>query len=101
MIVASFARMRVMKTNEKELAHILRSLANPRRLAALRFIKQKKTVSVGEVASHLKLSFKATSKHLFRLIGTGMIEKEQKSKFVYVSIAHDLPTAGKSILQML
>jgi DNA-binding transcriptional ArsR family regulator len=90
-----------MKTKEKELERILKALANQRRLRAFHFIKEKKQVSVGDVASHLKLSFKATSKHLTLMTLAGLLEKDQKSKIVFVSVSPDLPTIGRRTLELL
>ena len=64
---------------EKELEKILKALANKRRLAILKFIKKSGRVSVGEIAGAIKLSFKATSKHLMILSNADILEKEQVS----------------------
>jgi DNA-binding transcriptional ArsR family regulator len=65
--------------SEKELEKVLKALANKRRLAILRFIKKSNRASVGEIAGAIKLSFKATSKHLLILSNTDILEKEQES----------------------
>ena len=49
---------------EKEMERVLKALANRRRLAMVSFLKKKKEASVGDVAEALRLSVKATSKHL-------------------------------------
>ena len=64
---------------EKELEKILKALANKRRIAILKFIKKSGRVSVGEIADAIKLSFKATSKHLMILSNADILEKEQIS----------------------
>ncbi len=65
--------------NEKELEKVLKALANKRRVAILKFLKHTKQASVGEIADAIKLSFKATSKHLMILSNTDIVEKEQSS----------------------
>ncbi len=75
--------------NEKELERVLKSLANRRRLAIVKFIKKSGSASVGEVAGAIKLSFKATSKHLMILANAGILEKEQVSLTVLYSMSKD------------
>ncbi len=65
--------------NEKELEKVLKALANKRRVAILKFIKKSGQASVGEIAEAIKLSFKATSKHLMILSNADIVEKEQTS----------------------
>ena len=65
--------------SEKELEKVLKALANKRRIAILKFIKKSGRASVGEIAGAIKLSFKATSKHLMILSNADILEKEQES----------------------
>ena len=65
--------------SEKELEKILKALANKRRIAILKFIKKSGRTSVGDIAEAIKLSFKATSKHLMILSNADILEKEQIS----------------------
>ena len=64
---------------EKELEKNLKALANKRRILILKFIKKSGRASVGEIAEAIKLSFKATSKHLMILANADILEKEQIS----------------------
>ena len=64
---------------EKELEKILKALANKRRIMILKFIKKSGRASVGEIAEAIKLSFKATSKHLMILLNANVLDKEQVS----------------------
>jgi DNA-binding transcriptional ArsR family regulator len=75
--------------NEKELEKILKALANKRRIAILRFIKKSGRVSVGDIAEAIKLSFKATSKHLMILSNADILEKEQISLSMFYFIPKD------------
>ena len=65
--------------NEKELERILKALANKRRILILKYLKSKHNASVGEIADHIKLSFKATSKHLVILSRLDIVDNEQVS----------------------
>ena len=65
--------------NEKELEKILKALANKRRVSILKYLKRVGKASVGEVSDAIKLSFKATSKHLMILSNVDIVEKEQIS----------------------
>ena len=63
----------------KELEKTLKALANGRRLAILKFLKNTKEATVGEIAENINLSFKATSRHLNVLANADILEKEQRS----------------------
>lgn len=62
----------------KELERILKSLANKRRLAIVGYLKKEKEATVGDIANKIRLSFKATSKHLGILAAADIVEKEQR-----------------------
>lgn len=62
-----------------ELEKVLKALANKRRLTILQYLKRNKEGSVGEIARSIRLSVKATSKHLRILFMAGIIERTQKS----------------------
>ena len=91
----------VARIQDKDLERVMKALANRRRLAALRIIKKRKEISVGDLAEALRLSFKATSKHLALLVGAGILEKEQRSIQMFFSLAPDMPEPGKRIVSLL
>ena len=68
------------------LEKILKALANRRRLAIIKFLKNKREASVSEIADHIKLSMKSTSKHLAILAANDIVEKEQRSLQVFYSL---------------
>lgn len=68
---------------------LLKALANRRRLAILKFLKEKKEASVGEIAHQIKLSFKATSKHLYILSVADLVEKEQMGLQVFYRLSKE------------
>lgn len=86
---------------EKELEKILKALANRRRLAILNYLKSRRQASVGEIAGAIKLSFRATSKHLIILSAADILDKEQQNLQVFYSIADLLPPAAKSIISLV
>ena len=63
----------------KDTERVLKALANRRRLAIVKYLKKKKEATVGDIAEQIRLSFKATSKHLGVLAGADIVEKEQRS----------------------
>jgi DNA-binding transcriptional ArsR family regulator len=78
----------------KQLEKKLKALANARRLLILKFLKTRREANVQSIAEFLKLSFKATSRHLRVLFLAEIIEKEQRSTSVYYQLAKD---AGRTI----
>lgn len=83
-----------MRHHEK----ILKALANRRRLEIVKYLKDKKRANVGDIAEHIKLSFKSTSRHLAVLSGADLLEKEQKSLLVFYSITPKLPHLAKLVI---
>jgi len=81
----------VKNKHMKELERILKALANKRRLAIIKYIKKEKEATVGNISEEIKLSFKATSKHLGILANADIVEKEQKGLqmwYKFSSTAH-------------
>lgn len=84
--------------NERELEKILKALANKRRLLILKFLKNKSKQSVGSIAEEIKLSFKATSKHLLILSNSDILEKEQVGLTMLYSLSkNNNPVLKKSL----
>ncbi|MBI2592571.1 MAG: winged helix-turn-helix transcriptional regulator [Candidatus Colwellbacteria bacterium] len=85
----------------KELERVLKALANRRRLAILKYLKQNREAAVGEIASEIKLSFKATSKHLRILDSLDIVERDQKSLQMFYRLAPNQKPAVRHILSLL
>lgn len=85
----------------KELEKILKALANRRRLAILKYLKTKKEAPVAEIAHEIKLSFKATSKHLGVLSVVDVVDKEQRSLQMFYRLADNQKLSAKRILDLL
>lgn len=86
-----------MKQHEK----ILKALANKRRLEIIKFLKTNKEANVGEIAGHIKLSFRATSKHLSVLSGADILDKEQRSLSSFYSLNTNLLPMAKAIISLV
>lgn len=82
----------------KELERIYKAFANRRRLAILKLLCVNPELTVSEIAKHIKLSFKATSKHLNILSHADILEKEQRSLAVYYRTN---PIANKVVSALL
>lgn len=87
--------------SEKELEKVLKALANKRRIAILKFIKKSGRASVGEIASAIELSFKATSKHLIILSNTDILEKEQESLTMFYFLPKKLNPLVSKLLSII
>ena len=85
----------------KELEKTLKVLANRRRLAILKYLKTNKEAAVGDIASEIRLSFKATSKHLGILSARDVVEKDQKSSQVFYRLADNKERAVNYIIGLL
>jgi DNA-binding transcriptional ArsR family regulator len=85
----------------KQIEKILKALANRRRLAIVKYLKRVREATVGEIAEEIKLSFKATSKHLGVLASADIVEKEQRSLQMWYCLAPRLNHLAKYISNSL
>ncbi len=85
----------------KNLERILKALSNKRRLEILRALKHKKELSVSEIADEIKLSIKATSKHLAVLYNVDIVDKEQRSLQMFYKLSNNLHHIVKHISNSL
>ncbi|OGC68388.1 hypothetical protein A3J33_02130 [candidate division WWE3 bacterium RIFCSPLOWO2_02_FULL_53_10] len=79
----------------------MKVLANNRRLAILHYLKQTHEAAVWDIAGEIRLSFKATSKHLGILYAAGIVEKEQRNVMMYYTLAHSLHPVTKFAITTL
>lgn len=84
-----------------KLERVLKALANRRRLAILQYLKHNSGASVGEIAEAIKLSFKATSKHLGVLKSADLVEFEQNSLQFNYRLSHGQDPTVQSLLKRL
>ncbi|MCE9585014.1 ArsR family transcriptional regulator [Candidatus Nomurabacteria bacterium] len=87
--------------NHKELEKVLKALANRRRIAILKCLKHLNKASVGVVASEIKLSFRATSRHLSVLFSADILEKEQSGLMVLYFISKDKNPIVSKLLSII
>ena len=85
----------------KELERMLKALANRRRLAILQYLKRHREASVGEVADVIKLSLKATSKHLSILAACDLVDKDQRSLQMFYRLSRVHHSPCKDVLALL
>lgn len=86
---------------EKELERPLKALANKRRLAILAYLKKHKEASVGDIAEVIRLSFKATSKHLGLLTAADITDREQRSLQMFYRLSPTMPFCARYVLSLL
>ena len=84
-----------------EYEKVLKALANRRRLSILKYLKEKKEATVGELAAKIKLSFKSTSKHMAVLSAADIVEKDQKNLSMFYYISSKQSPVSKNILELL
>ncbi|MDP3948507.1 MAG: metalloregulator ArsR/SmtB family transcription factor [bacterium] len=85
----------------KELERNLKALANRRRLAILKYLKENREASVGDIAAKINLSFKSTSRHLSVLSSADILEKDQRSSQMFYRLASPVKPAARYIVSLL
>lgn len=90
-----------MRSKEKDIEKLLKALANERRLQILSYLKKEKEASVGDIAENIKLSFKATSKHLRILSAANIVEREQRSLLAYYTLGSSPHSLIRHLLSIL
>lgn len=85
--------------SDRELEKLFKAVANRRRTAILRYLRSG-SATVGEIAKAIKLSIKATSRHLQILSGAGYIISEQRGLYVHYSL-HGRPEIFRSLKSVL
>ncbi len=85
--------------DEKRLEKILKALANRRRIMILKLLSEKR-MSVGQIAAKIKLSLRATSRHLSILSAQDILDREQISLQVFYSVSKSVPEIIPKILSV-
>ena len=86
-----------MKSLEKQ----LKAIANRRRLAILKYLKQNKEASVTEIALHIKLSFRSTSRHLAVLSAADILDRNQRSTQMFYRLSLSQESIIRHALSLL
>ncbi len=79
----------------------MKALANRRRLAILKYLKNRKPAMVGSIAREIELSFKATSKHLGVLRAAEIVDREQTGLEMRYFIPVQQKPASSRIISLL
>lgn len=79
---------------------VFKALGNSRRLDIIAYLLKHKEASVGDIANNIKLSFKATSKHLILLSTINILKKEQRNLLVFYYINSSVSKGIKSIINI-
>ena len=79
----------------------LKAVANRRRLGIVKYLKKEGEASVGNIAHSINLSFKATARHLAVLFAAGVLEKDQRSSFMFYRLAQNQSDISKSIIKFI
>lgn len=85
----------------RELERTVKALANRRRLAILKYLKEEREAPVGEIAGTIRLSFKSTSKHLAVLHAADLVDRDQRDLQVFYRLAGALPPAARVVIALL
>ncbi len=85
--------------NNKNLEKLLKAVANKRRLTILEYLSKKGEANVGNVAEHINLSFKSTSRHLAVLRSADLLDRDQRSREIFYSLSKDMPEVVKQIMR--
>jgi len=83
--------------SEKELEKIYKALANKRRIAILKYLRRVSDAAVGDISEEIKLSFRATSRHLSILANADLLDKNQQG----LSVFYFIPLNKKQIVSRL
>lgn len=85
----------------KETERILKALANKRRLAIVKILRNQKEATVSEIASNIRLSFRATSKHLLILFNVDILDKEQRSLQMFYRLSDQIPKLALQVINLV
>jgi DNA-binding transcriptional ArsR family regulator len=85
----------------RETEKILKALANKRRLAILKYLNINGSAAVGDIANIVKVSFKATSKHLLIMYSADLLAKDQVGLNTMYSLQKPVDQIVKVVLSIL
>ena len=86
---------------DKNIEKVMKALANRRRLAILKYLNKFGKARVGDISREIRLSFKATSKHLGVLKIADLVHFEQISLSVFYSLHRPIHPILKTTLILL
>jgi len=77
---------------------VLKALANKRRLKILKHLDVNGKCTVSDISQSIKLSMKATSKHLQLLYAADLLERDQRGLRAYYDLSLTIPKYVQIIL---
>jgi ArsR family transcriptional regulator len=81
--------------------HVLKAVANIKRLQILQHLKRRKELTVEDISSAIHLSYRSTSKHLLLLQRARIINRIQKNRFAYYSISPENPIFISALIKQI
>ncbi len=85
----------------KELEKQLKAMGNNRRLSILAYLKKNKQAIVGDIAEHIALSIRSTSRHLRVLYAAEILSRYQVNLNVFYALNKDNSFIVKQVLSLL
>lgn len=79
-------------TGVKRWTQIFKAFGNPNRVLIVRILSKGAKMSVGDIAGKLKISVKATSKHLIILSNLDVLNGVGRHNHVFYELNPDIPT---------
>ena len=76
---------------ERQLERHFKGVANHRRIAILRLIRERDRITVQEIADELGVNFKTISEHTRRLVQAGLVDKKYRGR----SVEHKVSPYGR------
>lgn len=67
----------------------------------VKILKGRRNAPVGDLAEGIKLSFKATSRHLAVLLAAGIVDREQKGPYMFYCLVDQPPRTVASVIKLL
>ena len=84
-----------------QLEKIFKALANRRRLAIVRYLKNNEEATVTAIACEIRLSLRAASRHLVKLAACDILEREQRNLQAYYRLARTQSSEIKRIVSVI
>lgn len=85
----------------KDFEKILKALANKRRLAIIKYLKEEGEAPVGKIADAINLSFRSTSKHLSVLFAADIVAKDQRSLQIFYRLDEIQKPVSRAIIKLV
>ena len=89
------------KQDLAETERTLKALANRRRLALVAILKKGSGIDVSGLANTIKMSVRATSRHLTMLEAAQILTHDQHGLHIFYSISTDVPDMARRVIDAL